>query len=181
MELTTPFPRYYNQFSSVISSKILKEYKQPPTALLHSINSYPEHFFKYVNSPQMSTSLKKIILVQLVLIHTSNLPESFEILPLRLKSKNVWLNQHILTPYQRLLKKIVLSQDVYQKIRNLNLNWNEEFFQQKQKQAKNKRQPTKEDISLSLIYYTINLLNELLKILKSGPTMWRYYNKVNKG
>ena len=70
---------------------------------------------------------------------------------------------------------------MYEKVRVINVGWNKLFRKEDSHKCKTfiNRNP-KEYLNLKLVYYIVNLMNDLFETLKNIPTLARYYLSSNR-
>lgn len=177
MNLTRVFSQR-NYFQSLAPKDLLHQYKSIPSGFTHQLQRYPEEFVDFINhsSSKNFTELQKITSAHLVYITSNQFNSYLEQLQLNLRCDDSWICQSILVPYQKFIRKIIHSSDLYEKIRIINNGWNKDSTSPLDEQSKTiMRANPKEFFNLELIFYTINLLTELFGILKHVPNLGRYY------
>jgi len=84
--------------------------------------------------------------------------------------------QNVLLPYQKFIRKVLNSEELFGKVRIINNGWNNSGSPDNVYDSKIAiRDHPKQYFNLDLIYYIINLLGELFRILKHVSNLGRYY------
>ena len=91
----------------------------PPTELLSLLDSKPTHLATFMSSP-IPSALVKLTMAHLVLIHSPQHHHLLEELPLNDKHVDEWLMVEMVRPSQQFIRKVVLSQEQYEKVLKIN-------------------------------------------------------------
>lgn len=114
MRLTNVF-KQNNPIQNTLTKDLLASHKTFPSGFETQLQQHPLHFVNFINNKedQGLSELQKSTLVHLVLIHTNKYYDLFEKLRLDLRCDDSWICQSILVPYQKFIRKVIYSSELY--------------------------------------------------------------------